>query len=57
MKIYFVACIEENAVGDEVFVRLTDYTDDLALAETWRNAAIEESYWKDTVILSLESGQ
>ena len=56
MKKYFVACVEEDAHGQEVFVRLTDYTADLQLAETWCNAA-EASYWCEIVILSLEGGQ
>lgn len=57
MKKYFVARVEEDANGQEVFVRLTTDTEDLQLAETWCNAAIEASYWNEIVILSLEMGQ
>lgn len=57
MKKYFVASVQKHDNDSETFVRLTDYTEDLQLAEAWCDAAIEASYWDEIVILSLEGGQ
>ena len=49
MKKYFVAYVDADSHGEEVFVRLTPYTEDLQEAETWCDVAIEASDWDEIV--------